>query len=72
MDNKDTSSPDEPQKSLLRTIPVDPETVTRVKALQDEFTEMTGGRISQTTIANRALAKVTIADILSIDSAQAT
>jgi hypothetical protein len=65
MTSKDTQSQEEPGKSTIRTIPVDDASLEKVKALQAEFSERTaGGRISQIVIANRAIAKLTLADIL--------
>ncbi len=65
MTSKDTQTQDESQKSGVRTIPVDPESLDRVRALQDEFAaKIPGGRISQAAIANKAIQKVTLADIL--------
>lgn len=65
MTSKDTQTPEESQKYPIRTIAVDPESLDKVRALQDEFSAKTsGGRISQTVIANKAIQKVTIADLL--------
>lgn len=65
MDPKDTQTSEESQKYPIRTIPVDAETLEKVRLLQEQFSANTfGGRISQTVIANRAITKLTLADLL--------
>jgi hypothetical protein len=63
MDSKDTSTPEETAKPL-RTVPVSQDALDRVKALQEGFYEIAKARISQTVITEKAIAKVTVADLL--------
>lgn len=63
MDSKDTSATDESPKTL-RTVPVSQDALDRVKTLQEEFYGIAKARISQTVITERAISKLTVADLL--------
>jgi hypothetical protein len=66
MTTKDnTLSADTDKTSSIRTVPVDDDTLDAVKVLQDQFSDLTSGaRISQSVVVNKAVSKLTIADLL--------